>query len=158
PISEWVLYTTFVEKQLYSGRFDIAQYLKNHFMGSDAESWADLSEGLLSNRREPSIETIISEGERYFPLEFEGESILTVGRGIEFVKQGVDLIINCAPFGCMHGNLTTAVFQKIEAELGVPVINIFYDGEREVNGIIRSTIKNKLEKYKEKPLCLLENT
>ncbi|HLF86072.1 MAG TPA: hypothetical protein VI584_03230, partial [Nitrospiria bacterium] len=47
------------------------------------------------------------------------------------------------PFGCMHGNLTTAVFQKIEAELGVPVINIFYDGEREVNGIIKDTIRNK---------------
>ena len=58
----------------------------------------------------------------------------------------------------MHGNLTTAIFQKIEAELGVPVINIFYDGEREVNGIIKSIIKNKLEKYKEKPPCLLEHT
>lgn len=158
PISEWVLYTTFVEKKFYSGRLGIAQYIKNHFMGSDAEFWAGLSNRLLFNRREPSIETTILEGERYFPLEFEGESILTVGRGLEFVKQGADLIINCAPFGCMHGNLTTSVFQKIEAELGVPVINIFYDGEREVNGIIRSIIKNKLKELEVKSPCLLENT
>ncbi|MBM4386449.1 MAG: hypothetical protein FJ088_01845, partial [Deltaproteobacteria bacterium] len=143
PISEWILYTSYVEANLYKGKFDLGALLKNRFMKNDEEELYDLCGDILGDRHEPSIEENIAAGRDYFPLEFEGESILTIGRALKFVEQGVDFVINCSPFSCMHGNLTAAVFQQIETKLGVPVINVFYDGEREVNGVIRSVVKNR---------------
>jgi predicted nucleotide-binding protein (sugar kinase/HSP70/actin superfamily) len=45
------------------------------------------------------------------------------------MKQGADLVVNAAPFGCMPGALTSGVLQAVEAEYGVPVASMFYDGE-----------------------------
>ncbi len=56
-----------------------------------------------------------------------------MGRAIVFLEDGADRVVNCAPLGCMPGNITTAMFQKIQKEFGRPVINFFYDGECDVN-------------------------
>jgi predicted nucleotide-binding protein (sugar kinase/HSP70/actin superfamily) len=75
-------------------------------------------------------------------MEFEGESILTVGRAIEFMKGGASLVVNCAPFGCMPGTMAAGVFQDIERSYGVPVANMFYDGEGDLNARIGTYLAN----------------
>lgn len=91
----------------------------------------------MRDRHEPDIAQIVGSGLRLLPLDFEGESILTVGRAIEFIRAGAGLVVNCAPFGCMPGTITSALLQKVQTETGVPVVSIFYDGEGELNSILK---------------------
>jgi len=88
-----------------------------------------LASPLLDDRHEPSLEATVAAGRHWVPEDFVGETILTLGRAIEFMKQGADLVVNAAPFGCMPGALTSGVLQAVEAEYGVPVASMFYDGE-----------------------------
>lgn len=67
------------------------------------------------------------------PINFEGEAIITLGRAIKFAEQGASMVVNCAPFGCMPGTLTSAIFQEIQDQIGVPMVTLFYDGEPGLN-------------------------
>ena len=96
----------------------------------------------IPDRIEPPMEEILEEGRKYVPLEFEGETILTIGRVIKFFKSGADMVVNCAPFGCMPGNITTSIFHNIQKKYNKPVINLFYDGESDVNRIIGIYLNN----------------
>jgi predicted nucleotide-binding protein (sugar kinase/HSP70/actin superfamily) len=76
------------------------------------------------------------------PREFEGETILTVGRASLFAQQEASLIVNCNPFGCMPGTISAALFKKLERELDVPFLNIFYEGARDENKKIEVFLHN----------------
>jgi predicted nucleotide-binding protein (sugar kinase/HSP70/actin superfamily) len=91
---------------------------------------------------EPPIEEVLELGKEYIPLIFEGETILTIARGILFLKNGASLVVNCSPFGCMPGNVSASIFQKISAEQGKPIISLFYDGESDMNRIVRIYLSN----------------
>ena len=147
PISEWVIYTAYMESWMKGYRTGswlnrMGNMLKNRFLVKDEEMWTDLVSPILDERHEPSIAGTLEEGARFVPLDFEGETILTLGRAIEFMKGGASLVVNCAPFGCMPGAVTGGVFQQIQREYGVPVANMFYDGEGDINDIIATYIVN----------------
>jgi predicted nucleotide-binding protein (sugar kinase/HSP70/actin superfamily) len=38
------------------------------------------------------------------------------------------MVVNVAPFSCMPGAITTALFRKVSAETGTPIVNLVYDG------------------------------
>jgi predicted nucleotide-binding protein (sugar kinase/HSP70/actin superfamily) len=79
-------------------------------------------------------------------VQFEGEAIMTVGRSVTFAKQGASLIVNCSPFGCMVGSLSGGVLQRVQAETGVPVVNLFYDGDGELNKVLDIYIASARER------------
>ncbi len=147
PIYEWLIYTGYMETWLLrEQRGSLAQrisaHIKNRFFDRDEAAWMRHTSPLLDDRREPHIEQTLAEGAPHFPLEFEGESILTVGRAVEFMKAGAALVVNCAPFGCMPGTMTAGIFQEVERSYGVPVANMFYDGEGDINGRITTYLAN----------------
>ncbi|MEW6456294.1 MAG: acyl-CoA dehydratase activase [Acidobacteriota bacterium] len=136
--AEWILYTYYMQKwRAKEKRLKFMEklktYLKNKFIVKDEMVWYELGGDLVRERHEPSIEKILEEGMKYVPLNFEGEAILTVGRAVHFAKQGVNLIVNVSPFGCMPGSITSSIFQRIQNETGIPIVNIFYDGEEGQN-------------------------
>ncbi len=134
PISEWILYIGYLDTHgmgnadtSIKGRFQA--WLRNGWLIRDETKWMKLASPLLDERHEPSLAATVAAGKRWVPEDFVGETILTIGRAIEFMKQGADLVVNTAPFGCMPGALTSGVLQAVEAEYGVPVASMFYDGE-----------------------------
>jgi predicted nucleotide-binding protein (sugar kinase/HSP70/actin superfamily) len=134
PISEWVLYIGYLDThgmgnadKSIKGRFQA--WLRNGWLIRDESKWMKLASPLLDERHEPSLAATVAEGRRWVPEDFVGETILTIGRAIAFMKDGADLVVNAAPFGCMPGALTSGVLQALEAEHGVPVASMFYDGE-----------------------------
>lgn len=138
PLSEWILYTAHLQEwsakqELRSLTARGKSLLKNHFLFGTEQKYYDWCKEVLADRHEPPIKDVVDEGRRYLPINFEGESIITVGRTIEFIKQGASLIVNCAPFGCMPGTLTASIFQQIEQETKIPIVNMYYDGEGEIN-------------------------
>ncbi len=88
---------------------------------------------ILKDRKEPDIEEIMKRAEEFMPLNFGTETPLTIGRAIIFKEQGAKAVINVAPFTCMPGNITQAVFQGLGEKIGIPVINMFYDGKKGEN-------------------------
>ncbi len=147
PISEWIIYTAYMESwtkgHRTGGLMDrMGKLLKNRFLTKDEKMWMDLASPLLDKRHEPSIVSTLNAGARFVPMDFEGETIITLGRAIEYMKDGASLVVNCAPFGCMPGSITSGVFQQIQKEYGVPVANMFYDGEGDINDIVDTYIVN----------------
>ena len=134
PISEWFLYIGYLDNQglgnsVQGVKARVQAWLRNGWLVRDEAKWMKLASPLLDNRHEPSLAVTVAAGRRWVPEDFVGETILTIGRSIEFMKQGADLVVNAAPFGCMPGALTSGVLQAVEAEYGVPVASMFYDGE-----------------------------
>jgi predicted nucleotide-binding protein (sugar kinase/HSP70/actin superfamily) len=70
----------------------------------------------------------MNAGRRFLPAEFEGEAILSAGRALLFEQDGASLVVNCAPFSCMQGNITTALFARLRDAVGIPILNTFHDG------------------------------
>ncbi len=101
---------------------------------------------LLSDRLEPPIETVLEYGRRYVPIEFQGETILTVGRAVAFAKAGASLVVNCAPFGCMPGTISTALYRRMSADLGIPMVSLFYDGQGTQNQRLEVFLNNAITK------------
>jgi predicted CoA-substrate-specific enzyme activase len=138
PISEWFFYTAHI--QAWCAREDLLNFtargrsvIKNRFMAGVEKRFYDAAGPLIHDRHEPHVSEVVGAGERYLPINFEGEAIITLGRAIKFAHQGASMVINCAPFGCMPGTLTSAIFQEIQESLEVPMVTLFYDGEPGLN-------------------------
>ena len=149
PISEWILYTATSQKRNVKdqklGMFaKMEAYLKNRFLHGDEHRFYEIAGELLADRHEPSIEKVMEEGERYIPYEFEGESVLTIGRAIMFAKQGAALVVNCGPFTCMHGSITDAIFQEVSEQADIPIVNMAYDGEGGQNRRLEVFFANRM--------------
>ncbi|HPQ80372.1 MAG TPA: acyl-CoA dehydratase activase [bacterium] len=147
PISEWFQYLAFLDRQKgklerHGVKTKLKTTIKNKFMMRQEKILAEAMRDIIGDRHEPPIASTVAAGARHFPSQFDGESILTVGRAIEFAEQGVDLIINCAPFGCMPGTLTSGIFQRLERKMGVPVVSLFFDGESDLSHLVRTYLAN----------------
>jgi len=65
----------------------------------------------------------------YLDASFHGESILSIGKMIEFIENGATGVINLMPFGCLPGTIVTAMMKKLHDDFdGIPAISINYDG------------------------------
>lgn len=142
PFSEWILYTVWAEQNLSKIRglslFDrLLSGFANAFIEKREHECLEAVRPYLYDRMEPPIDLIIEEGLKYIPKEFEGESVLTIGRAIRFLKEGAEFVVNVAPFGCMHGHISGAIFEKISQEFGKPIITSFYDAGT-TNKMLRS--------------------
>ncbi len=115
PISEWILYTAWMERYFArrhrTGLLNRAVVgLKTTYLFHRYHKFERAMDAHLAHRREPAVETVLKYGKRFLPVDFEGEAILTLGRAAAFADDGAALVVNCAPFGCMPGNITNALF------------------------------------------------
>ncbi len=143
--SEWMMYTVWIARKHAKVRRDgfferIGNELSNMFIERREHEYARLMRPFLPDRMEPPIEEICEAGMPHIPHEFEGESILTIGRAIRFFETGADLVVNAAPFGCMHGHVTGAVFERLSKRYGRPVVTTFYDATGTANHTMQSFV------------------
>jgi predicted CoA-substrate-specific enzyme activase len=136
PAGEWIEYAGWVERYMerQAGWRPVKRLkalLKWRYLTGKSHAFYKVVRPLLHDREEPPIAETIAAASRILPPEFQGEAILTVGRTVLFKRDGADLVINCAPFGCMPGNITTAIFEQMRETIGIPIVNTFYDGVEE---------------------------
>ena len=146
PLHEWLSYTIWVQdymaKQKAFSLFGRGESLiKNIYVSHIDESYYKAANKILSDRREPSIKETLDAGMKYLHPEFVGEAILTVGRAVEFAKQGASMIVNVSPFGCMHGTITDSVFQEVKNTYNIPIVSQFYDGDIEINDRVANILR-----------------
>jgi predicted nucleotide-binding protein (sugar kinase/HSP70/actin superfamily) len=137
PTAEWFEYTAWLEHFL-ARRMGLApgdilkRLLKRSWVRRRARRMYRPTMRLLHDRVEPDTERLVAAGSALLPIEFQGESILTVGRAKLFEGDGCALVVNCAPFGCMHGCIATALFEQLRGTFRIPVVSVFY-GDRDDN-------------------------
>ncbi|HNX58653.1 MAG TPA: acyl-CoA dehydratase activase-related protein, partial [Spirochaetota bacterium] len=147
PLSEWFIYTAYMERY-FASLYDkgaISRALvnfKTRYLFTRMHDFEKAAAEFIPERIEPEMEKVLEVGVEYIPIIFEGETILTIARGKMFLEQGASLVVNCAPFGCMPGNITQSIFHKIRGEDGKPVISLFYDGESDMNRIVKVYLNN----------------
>lgn len=147
PMHEWLIYTSYMQRWLAKRRrFNLIEkgesLLKNIYLFDSERTYYRLAGRILDDRREPEMEEILMAAKGYLPLDFVGEAVLTVGRTILFARRGAMMVVNCAPFGCMPGTITAGIFGELQARLGIPIVNQFYDGGGDLNRKIESYLKN----------------
>lgn len=149
PLAEWFLYISSFRnmRQQHSRFFSIETWktAATHTMQKYLEhKFYFAARPFIDDRREPNINKVMNNGARYMKMNVGGEAILSIGRTIEFAHQNVAMVVNCAPFGCMPGNITAALFQQISDEFRIPIVNMVYDGRGGQNKILRVYLNNLL--------------
>jgi len=149
PLAEWVLFTS----SMWNLRQNLDQKLSTELVrGWVKWQWLRHWERklyaaagpLLADRREPEVDEVLASAMTRLPDSVGGEAILTVGRAIEFVKQRAAMVVNVAPFSCMPGTITTAIFRAVSAQTGTPIVNLFYDGTGSQNRSLEVYLRTAL--------------
>lgn len=138
PVHEWILYTAYLQSFTARGKNQTllkksGAWLNHFYIFKTERNYYHAAAEVLLDRMEPHMKAIVSAGAEYLPEEFQGEGILTIGRTVLFARQGADMVINVAPFGCMPGTLSSSILLEIKEKLNIPIISLFYDGDMEVN-------------------------
>jgi predicted CoA-substrate-specific enzyme activase len=137
-MSEWFLYTDYLFLALTKECKGFIAMTKakvvNSFMRTREKNLYAMADAVIHDRHDPPIEDVVALGEKYVPVDFRGEAILTIGRAISMIEnEGAAAVVNANPTFCMPGTVTASLFGLIEEAYGVPVINNFYDGSGEPN-------------------------
>ncbi|MBD3286482.1 hypothetical protein GF359_07965 [candidate division WOR-3 bacterium] len=146
PASEFLLYSIFSQNVRAGRQKDTSSLISGKVTSwitqSDEHKLERITRNLLSDRREPSIAEVRKRTERYLPFECGTEAVLTLGRAIIFAERGASVVVNASPFTCMPGTITTAIFERVQKDYGVPVVNMFYDGEEGTNQKLGIYLRN----------------
>ena len=147
PLAEWIYYTNqrFIEdseeekniKRKFKG------LLIEWFQKRDEERLVKPFERHLRYAHDSDIKKVLKFAEPYIDKSFGGEAILSIGKGLDFIKTGANGIINVMPFSCMPGTVTPAISKKIKDDYNnVPWLNVSFDGQQDdVN------LKTRLEAF-----------
>jgi predicted CoA-substrate-specific enzyme activase len=143
PFTEWVFYTGFVnsmraarqgqwKKRLSAALTILFQDLDQ---GALAKPWAGF---FPDGAKDPSIRDIVGLGENFLPRAFQGEAILSLGKGLEFYRHGASGLVNIMPFTCMPGMIVGGLTNRLRAKAGgMPALSLAYDGQSQSNAQAR---------------------
>jgi len=138
PISEWILYTNYTSKRrsLRNRHYNnfLATFITNKFQRAVEHRLTKSFNNSCEVLREPKTEEIIQKAIPYIHPSFEGETILSIGKAVDFALKGASGIINAMPFTCMPGTIVNAVLKRCrESHNNIPLLAISYDGQKEGN-------------------------
>lgn len=140
PVEEWIYYVNLMSlrKAVARGKNnpfsrdnagDILNICITRFVQSRVDrKFSKPFKGFLKTLHEPSTNEILKNASPFLHDSFEGEAILSMGKAIDFVKNGASGIICAMPFGCMPGTVVTALLKGLKQEAGIPCLSIAYDG------------------------------
>ncbi len=132
PVEEWLYYINHIgfkhavaEKNV---SYSLKILLKRFYQRRIEHKYHKHFEGYMKTLHEPSTKEILKKARPYIHDSFEGETVLSIGKSIDFVERGVSGIVNVMPFGCMPGTIVTALLRKLSTDYDMPYISIPYDG------------------------------
>ncbi|MDR1657260.1 MAG: acyl-CoA dehydratase activase [Deltaproteobacteria bacterium] len=139
PFSEWLFYVGFVNSMRAKRAGQWVRTMTTALTGlvQDldfnrlAKSWKGF---FPDGAKEPPIASVIDLGERFLNRAFQGEAILSLGKGLEFYLHGARGLVNVMPFTCMPGMVVSGLTGDLRQEAkGMPALNLAYDGQSQTN-------------------------
>ena len=133
PLMEWIYYTNYTRMQKAKADKQylnlIQNVIQNKVQVLMEHKLAKPFHGLIEYLEETGTQGILDYSDRYVDRSFEGETVLSIGKSIDYYKHNVSGIINIMPFGCMPGTIVTAIMKKIREDYNnLPIISVAYDG------------------------------
>jgi predicted nucleotide-binding protein (sugar kinase/HSP70/actin superfamily) len=139
PFTEWVLYLNFVSAMRAGRAGDWKKrlaakavgWLQGREMKKLAAPWRDFFHlGAI----EPPMGELIGHAEKFIHQSFQGEAILSLGKGVEFYHHRAAGLVNIMPFTCMPGTVAGGLIQSFRAaSRGLPCLNLSFDGQSQTN-------------------------
>jgi len=147
PMAEWIFYTNRrqIEDSKDMGRLKeyLVAHFKNYIQMRDEHRIIHPVKDVLRYNYDPPITEILNNSSSYMHHSFGGEAILSIGKAIDYCKQGANGIVNVMPFTCMPGTVVTALSKKIREDLNnVPWMNLFFDGQQD-----EVSVRTRLETF-----------
>lgn len=132
PMEEWIYYVNFLAERRALAKKDtsaiISFGIKKLIQSKIEHTLSKPFKNYLKTLEEPKIKDLLAMASPYVHDSFEGETILSIGKAIDFIDRGCCGIINVMPFGCMPGTIVTALLKVMSKDYDVPCISIPYDG------------------------------
>ena len=141
-MAEWINYTTHMYKadSLLQRKYkDYAKgWLTDWVQRKKERRLEKKLKGAILDCHEPTIAEVLELASPYLHVSFGGEAILSVGKTIEYMHQGLSGVVNAMPFTCMPGTVVTALSKKLREDFGnFPFLNLAYEGQEDSNEITR---------------------
>ncbi len=140
-VSEWILYTNFTairrarREKAWKEYFKLT--LKNRVQVKDMKR-LEAAAGPMPSGREPLTREILRWAAPFVSDEFEGESILSVGKAVSYLRSGISGIINVMPLTCMPGTIVNALLSRVRNTMGArPFLALACDGQQETGRMLR---------------------
>ena len=138
PFTEWIFYANFTSKirSIRDKNFKslLSTYITEFFQKLDEHRLEKVFEGSVKNLREPSTRQLLKYARPYLDPSFEGESIVSIGKSVDFYRKGVSGLINVMPFTCMPGTIVSALLKRYREDYNnIPVLNMAFDGQKTTN-------------------------
>lgn len=142
PLTEWILYVNTIskarslQKKSFSNLLKI--FLTDYYQKKDEHRLEKLFKDSLRHFGEPKTKSLFKKAKPYIDSSFEGETILSVGKTIDFARRGVSGIVNIMPFTCMPGTIVSTLLKRYREENNnIPILNMAYDGQEQTNTLTR---------------------
>ncbi len=102
------------------------------------QRYEKLAEDLIGDQAEPDFaECVKLMEDNGFSHYLAGETSINVGRALWYVsRRTVDAIVHINPMFCCPGVVTASLYRKIQADFGIPIIDIFFDGTGSPNQVL----------------------
>ncbi len=140
-VSEWILYTNFTairrarRKKAWREYFKLI--LKNMIQIRDMKR-LEAAAAPLPTGSEPTTKDILRWASPFVSDEFEGESILSVGTAVSYIRSGISGLINVMPLTCMPGTIVNALLTRVRNQMGSrPFLALVCDGQQETGRMLR---------------------
>jgi predicted nucleotide-binding protein (sugar kinase/HSP70/actin superfamily) len=147
-LAEWIYYTNICRRDLMFRKRWFKDLLRNQvenfFQKKIEKILAAPLEKKFGVLAEKPVEHVIELAAPYMHHSFEGEAVLSIGKIVEFHRQGVGGVINVMPFTCMPSTIVSTQTMRLSADCGnMPILNISFDGQSD------PTLPTRLEAFVE---------
>jgi predicted CoA-substrate-specific enzyme activase len=142
PISEWLAYLNVTAKDAARMNRAWGDLFKSHVMGwvqeREEHKMVSSFNGSLRSLHEPTISETLRAAAPYVHHSFEGETVLSVGKAIDYINRGVSGIVNVMPFTCMPGTIAGALLKRVREDYNnIPLLSIAYEGQKDSQTLTR---------------------
>jgi predicted nucleotide-binding protein (sugar kinase/HSP70/actin superfamily) len=132
PFEEWIYYVSLMGLRKALIKKDVSAIIdtliKDFYKKKVEHRYAHYFAGFLKQLHEPTTRDILGYASSYVPSTFEGETVLSIGKAVDFAIKGASGVVNAMPFGCMPGTIVTALMRAVSRDLDIPSISLPYDG------------------------------
>jgi predicted nucleotide-binding protein (sugar kinase/HSP70/actin superfamily) len=147
-LAEWIYYTNFTRCKMARRRGQIKNLLNNvilnFFQHRIERTLAAPLEKRFGRLAEIPIEHVIELAKPYLDEAFEGEAILSIGKMVEYHKEGFGGVVNVMPFTCMPSTIVSTQTRRLSGDCNeMPILNLSFDGQDDV------TLTTRLEAFVE---------
>ena len=140
-MTEWILYTNYTAIRRARRKREWKNYLRlvmeNTIQIKDLRR-LEKKVFELPGGREQIIRKVLNKADPFVSSEYEGEAVLSTGKSVEYIENGVSGIVNVMPLTCMPGTIANALITRIRKQIGSkPFLALACDGQQETGRFLR---------------------